>query len=56
MEQFLTTEELAKRWRMSEKTLANWRCNNNGPDYIKVGSRVLYPLAGVLQFERESHG
>jgi hypothetical protein len=28
--------------KISEKTLANWRSQGGGPNYLKVGSRVQY--------------
>jgi len=31
-------------------TLANWRCQGLGPDYSKVGNRVLYRGADILAF------
>lgn len=44
---FLKQEELARRWRMSGRTLEAWRLKGIGPSYIKVGSRVLYRLSDV---------
>lgn len=56
---FLTTEELAARWRMSPGGIKNLR--NSGaahPRHIKVGagrnSAVRYPLNEVEKFEREN--
>lgn len=55
--EFLTGEELAKRWQMSKDTLANWRLVNKGPPWIKPGggtrSRVLYKMEDILAFEAE---
>lgn len=48
----LTTEELAERWHVHPRTLANIRTNGGGCPYIKLGKRVLYPLANVEAFER----
>lgn len=49
---FLTGPELAARWKLSHQTLANWRHAGKGPPFIRVGSRVLYPLEGITAFER----
>lgn len=51
--QYLTPAELSARWRGSVTvgTLANWRAKNRGPDYVKIGGRVLYPLAAVEDWE-----
>lgn len=40
-----TPRQLAARWGMSEKTLERWRTLGTGPMYLKLGSRVMYPLA-----------
>lgn len=51
---YLTPRELAARWRniVSLSTLDNWRSTaNRGPRYVKIGGRVLYPLAEVEAYE-----
>lgn len=51
---YLTPRELAARWRniVSLSTLDNWRSSQNrGPRYVKIGGRVLYPLAEVEAYE-----
>jgi len=50
--EFLTSKELSDRWRLSDQTLANWRYAGKGPPFIRVGSRVLYPIDGIQAFER----
>lgn len=47
----LTPAALAERWGMSVASLANMRCQGRGPDYIKIGSRVLYPLTVIEAVE-----
>lgn len=47
----LTPRQLAARWGMSEKTLERWRTLGTGPMYLKLGSRVMYPLASIAQHE-----
>lgn len=49
---YLRPSELADRWRISTKKLANDRCAGTGLPYVKVGgSVVLYSLADVEAFE-----
>jgi hypothetical protein len=51
----LTPAELVTRWRdcVTLVTLATWRSRKNGPPYVKVGGRVLYPLDGVEAWEKK---
>jgi predicted site-specific integrase-resolvase len=51
---FLTSKEVADRWRLSDQTLANWRSAGKGPPFIRVGTRVLYPVEGIHAFEKLS--
>lgn len=51
--EFLVPAELAKRWRLSINTLANWRCEKMGPTYVKMGHFVVYPIAEIRRYERE---
>ena len=51
---YLTSKEVADRWRLSDKTMANWRHAGKGPPFIRVGSRVLYPIEGINAFEKLS--
>ena len=50
---YLTTDELATRWKgaVTAGTLVNWRSRGRGPAFVKLGSRVRYPLAMVLEWE-----
>lgn len=47
-----TPRQLAARWGMSEKTLERWRSLGTGPTYLKLGSRVMYPLSSITQHEQ----
>lgn len=49
---FLTSKELAARWRLSSQTLANWRHEGKGPQFIRIGSQVRYPLEGIQAWEK----
>lgn len=51
---FLTSKEVAGRWRLSDQTLANWRSAGKVPPFIRVGSRVLYPIEGIHAYEKLS--
>ena len=47
----LNQVQLARRWRMSERTLERWRWLKKGPPYIKIGGRVVYRLEDIEAFE-----
>ncbi|MBF6046019.1 helix-turn-helix domain-containing protein [Streptomyces sp. NRRL B-1677] len=52
MAQYLTTAEIAERYRTSESTVRYWRQLGKGPRGIKIGKRVLYPEVELLRYER----
>jgi hypothetical protein len=43
--------ELARRWRISPRTLERWRWTGQGPAYLKLGGSVAYRLEDVLAYE-----
>lgn len=47
----LSTPELAERWSCSVRWLERLRSEGSGPAYLKLSSRVLYPLSAVEQYE-----
>lgn len=49
---YMTTAELAARWRIAPETLANQRARGEGLPYHKPGGSVLYRVADVLEAER----
>jgi len=51
---YLTSRELAQRWRLSEQTLANWRHGGKGPPFMRIGGRILYPIEGINAQEKLS--
>lgn len=53
MAEYLTTAELASRWggAVTTGTLVNWRSKGRGPAFVKLGNRVRYPLAKVVEWE-----
>jgi hypothetical protein len=42
---------LAERWRVSGRTLEQWRWQGKGPRYLKIGGRVVYRVEDVEAFE-----
>lgn len=49
---FLTTRELAARWRTSDKGLAQLRHRGGVPFATRIGGRNLYALDDVIAFEQ----
>ncbi len=49
---FLCQVELARRWKLSPRTLERFRYEKKGPPYIKIGGRVVYRVADVETYER----
>ncbi len=47
----LMQAELARRWRISPRTLERWRCAGAGPAWLRLNGRVLDRLEDVLTFE-----
>ena len=48
----LKQRELADRWNMSPRTLERWRWVGEGPQFIKIGGRVVYRLEDVEAYEQ----
>lgn len=46
--------ELAKRWRISPRTLQSWRSKGRGPAYLRVCGRIIYRIEDIIEFETES--
>ncbi|MEV6646029.1 helix-turn-helix domain-containing protein [Amycolatopsis sp. NPDC051371] len=53
MADYLTTGEVAARYRTVDATVRYWRMTGYGPRGVKVGRRVLYPLAEIEKFDLE---
>lgn len=51
---FLTVEELAARYRVTETTVHNWRKHGTAPPSFRAGRQIRFPLEGVLAWEREN--
>ena len=49
---YLSTNELAARWRKAPVTLKKWRGKNYGPAWTKFPPHtVLYPMSAILEWE-----
>jgi hypothetical protein len=51
--QHLHQADLARRWRISPRTLERWRWLGQGPRYLKIGGRVVYRVEDVEAYEAE---
>jgi hypothetical protein len=51
--QHIDQKHLASRWRISTRTLEQWRWQGRGPRYLKIGGRVLYRLSDIEAFEAD---
>ncbi len=47
----LSEKELARRCKLSIRTLQRWRREGIGPEYLKLGGRVLYRMADIEAWE-----
>lgn len=50
LEDHLTPEETSEVLGISTTTLCNWRSQGKGPDYVKIGRIVKYPVDGLREF------
>jgi hypothetical protein len=51
--EYLTTADVAERYRTVASVIRYWRHTGYGPKGIKVGKRVLYPRKQIEAFDRE---
>ncbi len=47
----ITPGTLAERWNVTIATLSQWRWNGRGPQYLKLGRRVMYRIQDIAEFE-----
>lgn len=51
-----TPEEFAEATGLSVNTLKDWRKNNEGPPYVKLGRAVRYAHSTIMKYiERHTH-
>lgn len=53
MARFLTTDEVAERYRTVPGTVRYWRHVGYGPKGVKVGRRILYSEDELVRFDTE---
>lgn len=51
--EYLTTDEVAQRYRTVPPTVRYWRMIGYGPKGVKVGRKVLYALREIERFDAE---
>ena len=51
MEDLLTPEVIAQRWKVTTKTLEKWRRRGTGPKYLRVGGQIHYRPKEIELFE-----
>lgn len=51
--EYMTPSDVVERYKgvISLKTLANWRVKKEGPSYTKIGGKILYRLADLIEWE-----
>jgi hypothetical protein len=47
---YYSTKEVAAMWKISPRTLENWRNVRQGPAFVKFGSRVLYSSEALADY------
>lgn len=54
--EYLSPAQVVARWEnaVTTGTLANWRAQKKGPPYRKMGGRVRYPLAKLVEWEAKN--
>lgn len=50
---YISQNELAQRWQISEATLERWRSQRQGPQFLRLGGQVRYRLVDVESYECE---
>jgi hypothetical protein len=47
----MTQLDLARRWRVSPRTLERWRSLRQGPPYLKLGAIITYRVEDIETYE-----
>jgi excisionase family DNA binding protein len=50
IQETLNSVEAAKYLSLSRQTLANWRHNGKGPDYVRLGRAIRYRNCDLNEF------
>lgn len=51
---YATPSQLAQRWHTTEAALAQLRYRGEGPQYTKLGRKVLYGWAQIYAYEQKN--
>ena len=49
----LTEQDLSEYWGIRRYTLQKWRTTGDGPIYLKIGGRVMYPRKAIQEYEKQ---
>lgn len=49
---YLNQAELARRFRVSPRTLERWRWKKTGPNFHKLGGKIVYAQSDIEAYER----
>lgn len=49
---YLTSSELAKRWKISHYSIRYWRITGKGPEYHKINGSIRYYFDDIELFEK----
>lgn len=49
----VSPDRLADRWNITPTTLSQWRWSGRGPQYLKLGGRVMYRIQDIEEFEEQ---
>ena len=50
--EFLTSQELADRWRVQIDSILRWRREGKPPNFYKINVTILYKLAEIEDLEK----
>lgn len=50
----LTERGLARRWKVSCRTLQRMRASGTGPAFLRIGNAIRYPIDDIRRYERLS--
>lgn len=51
--QYLTPEQVAERYQLSEATVKEWRYKRIGPKFLRLGKRVRYSVKALEEWEQQ---
>ena len=51
-DKYLTPKRVSEVFDIAIGTLANWRCQGRGPEYVKLGRKILYPIDSLDRWSR----